>query len=308
MGRALKFRRLKRGRSASARSRCGFAMGVRSRMRPWKMACACNVGSSHLGSGAPCQDQVRVEQFKNGVRVIALADGAGSARYSHYGAFVAVKDALQLLSEHFDEAFGPQEQKERFAGKLIKYIQRDLIELSRIGINLTEKEREAGGAPCRSQLPLVPCATRDLACTILAVAVKEDRFVSIHLGDGVVGMEYTLMGRKRLSVISGPENGEFANETHFVTSSEASNKVRIRSGKLEMGKNSRVTGFIAMSDGPEVALYDKKTNSLAAACGKLFGACRSLDAEIMETKLHHTIESVIQRKTNDDCSIAILAR
>lgn len=249
-----------------------------------------------------------MERFQNGVHVIALADGAGSARYSHYGAFVAVKDALQLLSEHFDEAFGSQEQKESFAGKLIKYIQKDLIELSRIGINMTEKEREAGGVPCRQQLLLAPCAARDLACTILAVAVKGDKFVSIHLGDGVVGMEYTLMGRKRLSVISGPENGEFANETYFVTSSEAPSKVRIRLGRLEIGKNSRVTGFIVMSDGPEVALYDKKANSLAVACGKLFGACRELDAEIMEAKLHHTIESVIQRKTNDDCSIAILAR
>lgn len=52
----------------------------------WRMAAARCIGTGNERSGAPCQDQVMVNWFGNGVNVVALADGAGSARYSHYGA------------------------------------------------------------------------------------------------------------------------------------------------------------------------------------------------------------------------------
>jgi hypothetical protein len=130
----------------------------------------------------------------------------------------------------------------------------------------------------------------------------------LHLGDGVVGAEIECYsGGKTLLVLSSPDNGEFANETHFVTSENAVNSIRLYRGYLTTPWRS-FAGFILMSDGPESALFHKSSGNLAAACSKLLSACRELPAEEMQRQLTATLKHVISMKTGDDCSIAMLAR
>ena len=61
-------------------------------------------GKSHIKTGVPCQDKT-YSLFLNGVKVIALADGAGSAKLSHYGAESSTKFICQELAENFDSYF-----------------------------------------------------------------------------------------------------------------------------------------------------------------------------------------------------------
>lgn len=272
--------------------------------RSWKVSSARCVGSSHAETGTPCQDQTGYMVSENGVTAFALADGAGSARYSHYGAYIATHRAMELVSSHFEEAFNHSCGRNEFKRNLVKVLQRDLTEAAIVGINLTDAERAINNEPERSEALLVQCSARDLACTLLLVAIKGNRYIALHLGDGVIGAECRLYGRPRLMTISGPTNGEYANETVFVTSSDAAQKMRIQTGYLVAGSRD-MCGFILMSDGPEIALYDKRDKKLSASCAKLFDANRKLQPDVMSEQLNSTLKRVIQRKTADDCSLVV---
>ena len=238
---------------------------------------------------------------------MALADGAGSAKFSHYGAYLAVSKAAEIIAAKFNEAF-QEKTAESFSENLVSYLQRQLIGLSKIGINLDEIERAAYNKPSRDTQLLVPCDTRELSSTLLLVAINNGRYLAAHLGDGVIGVERcTTNGKRAIETLSKPDNGEFSNVTVFTTSAMAKNSMRIYTGQLD-NLCSQVTGFILMSDGPEHALYRKSTNTLAPACSKLIQACHNFKKDSAEEKLESTLRNVIAKKTSDDCSIAILAR
>lgn len=256
-------------------------------------------------TNTPCQDQVLCQRFASDTVVAALADGAGSAKYSHYGAWLVVKRASELVDRHFDEAFGSEERRATFAQKLIGHLQKNLQQLALLGINLTSEEREQNSEQ-RSEL-LVPCELQDLSSTLLLVAVKKNRYIALHLGDGVIGAELTQGNRSKLRVLSKPSNGEFSNETFFVTLAQATQKTRVITGSTE-GWPWRISGFILMSDGPEAALYSKRQKTLAPACKKLFAANAKLEQSTMDEQLSCAIRDVIQKRTDDDCSIAIMSR
>ncbi len=306
MGRALKYKLLRK-QSTIRRTRAWQRWNpIAATAYEWASAFARCVGSDHLQSGAPCQDWAMSRKFDNGDIAIALADGAGSSRFSHYGSSLTANRVSRLISEHFEEAFGSYEARQVFKQRLVSQLQIDLYELSKLGIDLPDDEREKHSKPSRADLLLVPCELSDLSCTVLCVVVRGGRYIAFHVGDGVIGAEISRKGRARLKVLSKPDNGEFANETCFVTSRKAASTARLITGRISTAR-TLVTGFVLMSDGPEAALYNKRESQLVSACSKLLSACRVTEQSTMHAQLEKTLVNVIAKKTSDDCSLAMMA-
>ena len=61
-------------------------------------------GRGHFKNNIPCQDKTKC-CFSNNTYVIALSDGAGSAKLSHLGASCVVDNIINILSECFDDFF-----------------------------------------------------------------------------------------------------------------------------------------------------------------------------------------------------------
>ena len=130
------------------------------------------------------------------------------------------------------------------------------------------------------------------------MAIKSNKFIIGHLGDGVIGM---LDKFNHLKVISKPDNGEFSNATYFTTSISYPNRLRLIKGIL---KNSR--GFIIMSDGCQESLYDKRTETLSEINKELINWLENNNEKEVENALFYNLEQVIRNKTQDDCSIGIM--
>lgn len=241
----------------------------------WKSV-SCEVqGLGHIRNNVLCQDKTLCLE-NNGVNVIVLADGAGSARLSHLGAVYVVETVSEFLSNNFNGLFECSDSVE--------------VKVSILGsvrAKLREKSDELG------------CAISDLASTLLFVAVSDNRYIIGHIGDGVIGY----LDGITLRVASLPNNGEFANETVFITSINADNAFNLFKGKVQS-----IIGFVIMSDGTEASLYHKKTGSLSKTIVRLIGKTFTYEKKVMESQLIATFENVIRQKTQDDCSIAILSR
>ena len=241
----------------------------------WKSVCCEARGRGHIRAGLPCQDKTS-HQHRNGVSIIALADGAGSAKLSHFGAECLVAGLPVFVSEAFRELADNADDEE--AKRLIM---REAIRI------LDEKAVELG------------CGRDDLASTLLLAAVCGDEFLIIHIGDGIIGY----LDGDTVEVASYPDNSEYANVTTFVTSANALDSMRLIKGTV-----GDICGFVLMSDGTGHGLYHKASRTLARAVVRLMHMTCLIDGAVLRAQLIESLNSTVIQKTQDDCSIAIIAR
>lgn len=146
--------------------------------------------------------------------VVAVADGAGSARHSHIGALTASARATELVAEHLRAPESPAIDRAAIAR---------ILELARDAVADESRERE--------------CEVRDFASTLLLLVLFPDRTIAAHIGDGAI-----VVDDGTLRVLSWPDQGEYANVTVFLTTENAVENARI----YEAGP---VTRFALFSDG-----------------------------------------------------------
>lgn len=240
----------------------------------WKTAHYAIIGRGHEKGQIPCQDKTYSLE-RNGASVITLADGAGSAALSHHGAETATATAANFLADHFDELIANPD------GQAVK---EQLLSVVLDALEETAKSNQ--------------CDLPDLACTLLAAAIKYDSFLLIHLGDGIVAMERN----QQLKLASAPDNGEFANSTYFVTSKSA-----LRHLKLFKGSTQGLNGFVLMSDGTADSFYHRKSGQLSKGVKKLLDLSVILSGRKFDSFLDDSFREVIRNNTQDDCSIAVIA-
>ncbi len=241
----------------------------------WKAVNYESQGRSHIKNNIPCQDKT-VHREINGVEIIALADGAGSAALSHIGAETVINSISDFLGENFETIIN-----ENSAQKTKQSIMEHLL----IALNKTSEE--------------MSCNINDLASTLLVAAVKDNNYFLLHIGDGVIGY----FDGSKIKVASIPENGEFINSTVFVTSKKA-----LSSMKIFKGNASKMYGFILMSDGTAESFYNKKDKSLAPVIKKIIYRNVILNRETMLNMIKNSFDNIVISKTTDDCSIAILSK
>lgn len=132
----------------------------------------------------PCQDYT-THRITDDCAAIALADGAGSARYAKVGARVAASTFVWYYTSE------PTRIREAVDGFLDRVLR-----------NVEEK------AYFKS------AHLRDLSTTLLGFALHGDEALFLHVGDGMA----LLLKDGTASVLSEGFRGEFCNETTFVTS------------------------------------------------------------------------------------------
>ena len=246
-------------------------------MRIWKSVNVYVRGKGHVKEKLPCQDRTYSIVDKS-IAVISLADGAGFYTHSQIGAEIAVKTVCEFLKKEFNSLYKNEDviTKHEIHNKLYVRLKKTAKSLS---VDLDE-----------------------LSSTLLFVAVKEDKFIAGHIGDGVIGVLGILDGEEEeVEVLSHPENGEYANETYFVTSPNAINHFRITKGEID-----NTIGFILMSDGSSETLYDTKEKTLSKASKRILGWMDKNDAQAVKKALRKNVRNILRKYTSDDCSINLL--
>jgi hypothetical protein len=195
----------------------------------WRVFAASAIGKHHLDVGIPCQDAFAFERIGNYL-IAAVSDGAGSAAHSEQGAttcvHAVVSGLVQLVSIQ-NEA--------------------ESVSIDTISEVIAQTRQKLGDLAAEQQFEL-----RDLACTLVGAIIAPDGGWSFHIGDGLALATFDA-GEPH---ISSPENGEYANETHFLTGENWAAHLRI----MAVPANSRMIAL--MSDGAMPFVMNRARDAL----------------------------------------------
>jgi hypothetical protein len=166
----------------------------------WRLFAASVIGKAHIDEALPCQDSHAATRLGN-ILLAAVCDGAGSASRSELGATICTDAIIEELSQ----AIASLEEEGSIMSTL-KIRMPDMV--ARVHKRLAE-------AAANHNIEL-----KELACTLVGVVAQPTGGFFFHIGDGIAIAELKDAaegGEGDECVISIPENGEYANETWFVT-------------------------------------------------------------------------------------------
>jgi len=147
------------------------------------------IGTSHIENGDRLQDAYVVSDLGNGCIFAVVSDGAGSAKFGAYGAWLTCRFLLVQCREWVRKKTNLPTDEDLA----------DWIDELRDQISAIATRRET--------------LSRQFAATLAAIIVTPNEVVTLHIGDSAV------VARKdtEWNVLCWPENGEYASSTYFVT-------------------------------------------------------------------------------------------
>ena len=161
-------------------------------------------GFSHIDKNIPCQDSTSYKINKKKQIIAALSDGAGSAELSHLGSKAFVEKVTSKLVKYLDKnQYDPINIKKQL-----------IIEVNNIKSELINNCENSENN-----------SISDFAATLLLIIIDNNKGVIFHVGDGSAAIYVQKSIEDAL--ISLPENGEYANETFFVTQELWEEKLRM---------------------------------------------------------------------------------
>lgn len=250
----------------------------------WRVVGAAVRGVSHERTGTPCQDAQGFRVLADGTLLVAVADGAGSARYSDQGARRAVSRVLRFITKALaaDAPVSAQEWQR---------LLRRAFNSARKAVLKTAEAANGGGNPAR-----------EFACTLTCAVASGDWLAVGQVGDGAAVAAGPDGG---LFTITRLQRGEYANETHFLTQADALDQLVIDVVETP------VSALAVMSDGlirlalrmpaqePHVPFFQPLLNFVESSADET-EAARQLSAFLASER--------VNARTDDDKSLVLAVR
>ena len=169
----------------------------------WKVFFASAAGKNHLADNVACQDSGHFAVSGDAL-IGVVSDGAGSASEGHLGSEFFARRISELVSESMGSGQFAIDAQSDCRDHLLAIIQEARSQLREIAAS--------------RQLEL-----RDFACTLVGCITSRDVGCFFHIGDGFA----VCLRNGAESVLSHPENGEYADETYFVTDDDWKDHLRV---------------------------------------------------------------------------------
>jgi len=229
----------------------------------------------------PCQDNSGAVLIGD-VLVVALSDGAGSAKFSEEGSKLIVETAHEFFSDLFNGHPEPE--------GLLKDLD------SSDGKRLLQEIRNKLEAAAAKKT----AALNDFASTMLVAVIHHSRSCFYQIGDGIWCARKSGM----VGAVTWPQQGEYAGQTDFVTTStaEASLQFSAIPGKIDFA--------VGMSDGLErLALDFRYCLPHLGFCEPLIKGLLASDNEVLfKDGLNLFLNSPrVLDRTDDDKTLALVA-
>ena len=216
-------------------------------------------GRSHAQEGKPRDDDFRVNfNAQNGWYVLAVADGAGSAKYSREGSRIACETVEQYCKEKLAE------QGEEFEAVVKTYAENQTQEnLKPVVGKIHEILFKAATEAHRAIVKKVdecsePAVLKDFSTTLLLAVCRKFSFgwfvASFGVGDGAIAIYDK--NADSIKLLNEPDGGEYAGQTRFLTM-ESIFRDRTR---IKMSIVPDFTALMLMTDGISDPFFETDAN------------------------------------------------
>jgi len=246
----------------------------------WKYIGTSRVGTSHIKTGQPCQDQHSVAPLGK-YFFAAVSDGAGSAAHSETGSNLACEIVVD---------------------ELIGRVGEENLKLEEVLRDVAIKAREAIGEAAQK----ASHEPRDYACTLLLFGIGPDGAAALQVGDGLV--VYRVEGSDDWNYAIWPQRGEYANTTFFLTDEKYGEQVQV----VSLPKDIVEVGLI--SDGLEALALNYSTKKVHAPFWEgLFRPVRESKqiaemSDLLEPLENFLASERVVSRTDDDLTLILAAR
>lgn len=256
-------------------------------LHEWRIAGASAIGTSHIKSGAPCQDAFKCELYtsttEGEVMLLIVSDGAGSARLSDIGSELACREFAANLELYLSD------------GKAIASLESSNVRqwLDNV-VEAIHVRAIADGEP-----------PRDYACTLVAAVISSTCAAFVQIGDGAMVVRD---GPDEWCYIFWPQHGEYINTTRFITDP----------GSLDQFEFSLVSNPIheiaVFTDGIESLVLQYATNTVHSPFfNQMLSPVRSLtrsgfDALLSQQLATYLSSTVVCSRTDDDKTLLLASR
>lgn len=233
-----------------------------------KVIKCCRVGKSNQNRNYECQDYgivINEEDFICGI----LADGAGSKKNSLAGAKMVVNATRRVLQNTMEKELGLQE------------IKKEII------------------VSCMQQYPTNKEEKHEMASTLLFYAVYKNRAIWGNIGDGII---IGCCG-KQTTIIADAENGEYVNQTYFMTDDNVERHLRM--GEETVIEQEARTVFL-MTDGIAKKFYNPRSQKISEVCEQISSWGEKYSQEEIQNAMTENIEEQFIYLVKDDIGIEIL--
>lgn len=198
-------------------------------------------GRSHAHKGLPRDDAFSLDVW-DGWRLLAVADGAGSAQFSRRGAELACQTGLAICQERLalapdlDEIFANmpgeewQNQAKKIAYGILPHAAFEVYKAIRREAELLERD------------------SREYATTLLMCLAKKFEkgwaVLSFQIGDGAM----SLLGPDNCQLLCLPDEGEYGGQTRFATMGEIFEGAELMR-RIGVYFTEKLEGLLLLTDG-----------------------------------------------------------
>ena len=251
----------------------------------WKYFHSSIKGTSHIENNTEKQDSCLAENFSfnnNSYLVCAVADGAGSAKYS------------DLSSKFICKLFN-KKAKNWLKNNELEDLNREIISSW-----FSDFQKVINRAVAIYKLE----SSRDFATTLLFAILSDNLNAFIQIGDGIIAINED----SELSCAFLPQNGEFINTTNFATQKNVFDLFEFKLVQKPIKKLAMHT------DGIEQIAFDfKNQKPFSSFYVPFFGALEKMNddgySEFLSQKLGEFLASSrVNSKTDDDKTLLLALR
>jgi serine/threonine protein phosphatase PrpC len=297
---------------------------------PWHIIGASVTGTSHLKRGTGCDDMNLYRQHSNGSLMLAVADGAGSAKYAAVGSSTAATAAVNAIERILDQQ-DALTSSDKWTCALKKVLQDTRAALEELPLKLQKLQAKVAQSPknevenvynsyltnmdstwvaadaTEEEVSELSASTveapslNDFATTLLIAIITSEWIVAAQIGDGAIVAQ---CGEQTFEVLTHPNHGEYLNETSFVTDSDYLQYAQFR----VIQHLPTVKGIALLTDGLENLALDFATKTAYPPFFlPLFRFVTRAESTQEELETFLSSERVC-RQTDDDKTILLAVR
>ena len=227
-------------------------------------------GRSHAQEGKPRDDHFSVKYIpESDWYILTVADGAGSAKYSRKGSWIACDAAVNHIETILKDPKEIEQAIRQYGESMGDSIKRKSAEAS--AYNIVAAAAFSAYKKIKEEAEKTTREVRDYSTTLMIAICKKFSFgwfiAGYWVGDGAMAIyQVSPEGKGTVNLLGKPDGGEYAGQTRFVTMSDVFKSYDSIASRVRVEVVPDFKALMLMTDGVSDAKFETDARLNRSEC------------------------------------------